>query len=601
MRAGLLSIPLVLLATTPTPPAIAETWTRVGAADPWGWVGSPHWLGQSPKTWTRVGAADATGWLGQSPKSLFNRPTLHEPIPPDPREDVALSVALDDDLPAAINTPRGLVPAPDPARPFGTGDAPYSAAPKNDAAGSTFRPDRNTARPDALPYDDPFSPSTAPFKRLSAFDSLDSNYTLSVREAHATPLAISASPPPGSNEEHFYGDMVVDLTAGRRVRIPSVGPGARVLRARAGVGTQDVKFTLYKDGAENWFIEGDATTRVRLVMELSISRATFGGDFGNPTRAEIRSVPTLPENVRAAAAQVAQKIGVSTRSSPREVVTKLVTYFRAFQDSEEQPSSHGDIYLDLALQQKGVCRHRSFAFLVTALYLGIPARMITNEAHAWVEVDDGHLWRRIDLGGAGRMLHDPLSTNVSYEPPPDPFSWPQGSTRGDDLADRARRATAPSPASSASASDPRSPGPNGASSTNSTGDTTAGGVDPNGGATGGKGGQTASGLRSVTQSGPDDRPPSSLTMTLGGTDAHRGAPMPVRGQVTADGEPCGHVAVEIVLKSRAHGDLPVGVLATDERGNYDGALVLPATVPLGDYEAFAHTLGDSRCGRGRTK
>ena len=77
--------------------------------------------------------------------------------------------------------------------------------------------------------------------------------------------------------------------------------------------------------------------------------------------------------------------------------------------------------------------------------------------------------------------------------------------------------------------------------------------------------------------------------------------MPVRGQVIADGEPCGHVAVEILLRSRSHGDIPVGILATDERGNYDGALVLPATVPLGDYEAHAITLGDARCGRGHTR
>jgi hypothetical protein len=90
-------------------------------------------------------------------------------------------------------------------------------------------------------------------------------------------------------------------------------------------------------------------------------------------------------------------------------------------------------------------------------------------------------------------------------------------------------------------------------------------------------------------------------MTTTGTDAHRGAPFRIRGQVVADGEPCSHVAVEIVLRNRNHGDVPVGLLATDERGNYDGALVLPATVPLGDYEAHARTLGDARCGRGQTK
>lgn len=515
-------------------------------------------------------------------------PVLHEPIPPDPREDVALSVALDGDLPAAINTPRGLVSAPDPAKPVGTGDAPYAAVPKNDAPGSKFRPDRDTQRPDALPYDDPFSPSTAPFKRLAAYDTVEADYTLGVRNAHTTSLAVSPTPPPDASEEQFYADMVVDLAAGRRVRIPSVGPGTRVLRARAGVGTQDIHFTLYQDGAENWFIEGDVTTRARLVMELSIPRQAFGGDFGNPTRAELHPVPALPDNVRASAAQVAAKIGVTPRTAPRETVTKLVAYFRAFQDSDDPPTGKNDIYLDLALNQKGVCRHRAFAFLVTALYLGIPTRMISNEAHAWVEVDDGRLWRRIDLGGAGRTLHDPLSSNLPYEPPADPFSWPQGSTRGDDLADRARS----TPTNGGTAA----PGDRG----NGAGDAGAGGPggtgpgDGPGGTGGGGGGATGPTTR-------DDRPAATMTMSLGGADARRGAPMPVRGDVTAEGEPCGHVTVEITLRSRGAGDLPVGSLATDERGHYEGSLVLPSSVPLGDYEVHARTLGDSRCGRGQTR
>jgi hypothetical protein len=513
-------------------------------------------------------------------------PTLHEPIPVDPREDVALGLVLDGDLPAAINTPRGLVAAPDPARPFGSGQAPYSPVPRLDGPQSKFRPDRDTRRPDALPYDDPFSPSTAPFKRLMAYDAVDADYTLSVRETHATALPVSPVPAPDASEEHFFGDMVVDLLAGRRVLIPSVGPGARVLSAKARSGSSDVKFTLYKDGADNWYIEGDATTRARLVMEMSIPRAAFGGDFGSPTRAELRPVPPLPENVRAAAAVVSHRIGVSPRTAPREVVTKLVAWFRAFQDSEELPAGR-DIYLDLALQQKGVCRHRAFAFLVTALYLGIPTRMVTNEAHAWVEVDDGRLWRRIDLGGAGRMLHDPLSTNVSYEPPPDSFAWPQGSTRGDALAERARRNPSAAPSASAAA----------AAAAASSAGMSGGPQGTSGAASGGPSGAVST----PADTGPDDRPPSTVTMTLARADVHRGAPMTIRGQVMADGEPCGHVGVEIVLRGKTHADIPVGVLATDERGNYDGALVLPSNVPLGDYEAHARTLGDARCGRGRTR
>ena len=524
-------------------------------------------------------------------------PVLHEPIPADAREDVALAVSLDGDLPAAINTPRGLVSAPDPTKPIGTGDSPYNHAP-GDARDTSFHPDRDTRRPDVLPYDDPFSPSTAPFKRLSAFDMVDAAYTLSVRDPHVTPLPVAPSPAPDASEEQFYADMVVDLVAGQRVRIPSVGPGARVLRARAGVGTQDVHFQLWKDGAENWFIEAEATTRARVVMEVSIPRVAFGGDFGNPSWAELLPVtPPLPPSVQRAANEVAAKIGVSRRLSPREDVTKLVTYFRGFTESEDPPSSTRDIYLDLALSRKGVCRHRAFTFMVTALNLGLPARMIVNEAHAWVEVHDGRLWRRIDLGGAGRTLHDPLSTNVPYDPPPDPFSWPQNATRGDDLADRARRtgpnATTP-PAAASSASSASPPGSSSAAGASSAGGGTGSAGQPAGfGASGGHG---KNGSQSV-----DDRRPSIVVMSLAGADAHRGAPFKIRGQVSADGEPCGHVSVEIVLHSRAQGDLAIGQLATDERGAYDGAIVLPAAVPLGDYDIQARTLGDGRCGIGLSR
>lgn len=530
---------------------------------------------------------------------------LHEPIPPDPAEDMALSLALDGDLPAAIQTPRGLVSAPDPARPVGTGDAPYGATPKGDAPGATFRPDRDTRRPERLPYDDPFSPSTAPFKRLSAYDSVDADYTLSVKDPRTTSLAVSASPPPATSEEHFFADMVVDLAPGEKVRIPSVGPGARVLRARAGVGAEDVGISLFKDGADNWFVEGASARRARLVMELSIPRAAFGGSFGSPTRAELPPVAPLPPNVRAAAAEVAQKIGLSPRTPPREVVSKLVAWFRSFQESDEPLATGGDIYLDLALQKKGVCRHRAFAFLVTSLYLGVPARMVTNEAHAWVEVHDGRLWRRIDLGGAGSTLRDPLSTNVAYAPPPDPFSWPNGAARGDDLAERARRSTgspprgAPGASASGGAPDPRAAGASSASGDAHGDGTRSDGARASADGSGASGSGGSPG--STAAHAPDDRPASVVQMTVSGTDAHRGAPLAVHGEVSAEGEPCKHVPVEILLLRGTRGDARVGVLATDDRGRFDGALVLPLSVPLGEYEAHARTPGDARCGRGQTE
>src|SRR5579872_5919621 len=92
--------------------------------------------------------------------------TLHEPIPPDAREDLAMHVALDGDLPAAIQTPSGVVSAPDPRAPTSSSDSAYGQT-ATDL--STFHPDRDTKRPDIASYDEPFTPSTAPFKRLEAY------------------------------------------------------------------------------------------------------------------------------------------------------------------------------------------------------------------------------------------------------------------------------------------------------------------------------------------------------------------------------------------------------------------------------------------------
>ncbi len=534
------------------------------------------------------------------PARARNTFVLHEPIPPDPREDIALSLSLDGDLPAAIDTRSGTVPAPDPRRAIPPAGAKRDAVPDRSAApDATFQPDRDTRRPDTLPYDEPFTPSTAPFKRLNAYDAVDAAYTLSVRDkgVHILPVAGTR---PGDGEESFYGDMVVDLAALKPVRIPSVGPGARILRARAGVGSADVTVRFVKDGADNWFVMGEQSSRVRVVMEIAIPRAAFGGDFGSPSWAELGVLPvTLPPNALRAAEQVKTQIGVSRRDPPREAVAKLVAYFRGFADADEGPPPSRDIYLDLALSKKGVCRHRSFAFFVTAMSLGIPTRVITNEAHAWVEVFDGHAWRRIDLGGAGRTLRDAESTNTPYQPPADPFRWPSGSTRGSEMADRTRQEQREKAGDTANGSG----GLASPSAVASAGPTSSGGVMSSGGPNAspeGRGDRPSprGPQRDADDGQADDRPRAKLTVVLVDGQVRRGMPLHVKGEVTAEREPCAHVMVDIALRPGRGSEVSVGALATDDKGAYEGSIVLPSSMTLGAYEIVARTRGDTRCGAG---
>lgn len=502
---------------------------------------------------------------------------LHEFIPPDPNEDVSFAATtLEGDLPAAIQTPSGVATAPDPRKPP-TEKHTYAGATTEDSPDATYEPDRDTRRPKVESYDDPFSPATAPFKRLRAYDMVNPDYSLGVRDKTLKPLKIGGSI--SSGDEPFYGDISVDLLPEEAVRVPTVGPGARVLRMHAN---PEVPVTLVHDGADNWFVRSSARERIRLVVELAIPRSTFGSEFADVDWSELAPlVPKQPVAHEAAFNEVAQAVGVSHAMRPRDAVRRLVAYFRAFAPSDEIPSGRGDIYLDLALSKKGVCRHRSFAFLVTALHLGIPARMVVNEAHAWVEVYDGTIWHRVDLGGAAANLDENQDEQKpAYVPPPDPYAWPALHDSGQDLADRTK--------ASANAQNPNGNGANGTDNSTPTNAGDAGAMnapDP-----------------SSTNGQSTSEEASDVSVEAAPGDARRGVPFHVQGRVTSAGSACAHLRVDVALVSPSMPNgAAIGSLSTDENGNYDGSVVVPRDFTVGDYDLVVETPGDERCGAGRSK
>jgi len=508
-----------------------------------------------------------------------NQATMHEPISVDARDDIALGVVLEGDIPAAIETRSGVFSAPDPNR-LPTKDelkamSGAESQAMQGAVGNTFTPDRDTRRPSVLRYVDPFTPSTAPFKRLVAFDAVDARFALYTRYPRLTSFPVQhGQAAPG--EDVFYADLPLDVGPDKHTRIPSVGPGARVLHAHLGAGSRELPVMLERDGADNWFIASSENASARLVMELAIPRATFGGELGEFDWSSY-SVPDVPDNVHDAAKDVIAHIGLGRSLRPSENIRKMVAYFRAFVDSDKPLEASKDVYTDLALSQKGVCRHRAYAFTITALALGIPTRMVMNEAHAWVEVSDVKLWRRIDLGGAGRMLSEEANTAEPYASPNDSFPWPANATRGEDMTEKARNI-------------------NGGGGGNGSGS----GSGASGSANVPTATSTATNTTTTTASDPSDkRPPAAITLAVDETDATRGTAVHVKGQVTADGEACGGALVTVLLRDvKSRREARIGSVAADAKGAYAAAIVLPSAVPVGDYEVVARTEGDVRCGHG---
>ncbi|MGA7124368.1 MAG: transglutaminase domain-containing protein [Polyangiaceae bacterium] len=525
-------------------------------------------------------------------------PILHEPISPDPAEDLALHVELDSDLPAALQTTVGIVSAPDPRKLPSPSDAVYGPSTDHDV----FVPDRETGRPDVGTYDEPFTPSTAPFKRLEAFDGVSSDYKLYVHDPRLTQVPTGASS--GPSDDAFYANLVVDAQSGRNVRIPSVGAGARIVHARLGIGVDEIPMRVMRDGADNWFLQAygpQKAVRGRLVMEVLAPRAGLGGQLRDPGWGDLQAVAPLPDNVAREATVVRAALHVSRRMQPRQAIARLVQYFREFTDSDEPPRGRGSVYLDLALSKKGVCRHRSFAFLVTALSLGVPTRLVMNEAHAWVEVHDGTLWHRIDLGGAGRITaeaSEAMSSVMPYEPPPDAFTWPQNAHRGGDMAASARgRGPPPTPASSNSIASGGSAVDEGVPADGVGDPLRAGGGVPSGSASV----PSSSAIPGATY-GHDNRPVSSISIVAPAAEARRGEPLRISGMVRADEEPCPQLPVELWLRAAGRQkSFLLGTLATGDDGAFSGAIVVPVEATLGDYDIIARTPGTMRCGAGSSE
>jgi len=395
-------------------------------------------------------------------------------------------------------------------------------------------------RPESVSYSDPFRPLSMPFKRLFAFDRVLADFSLAVSPGALRTLAVSGEVQ--AHEDVFYADFQLELGAGTTVRVPSIGPGARILALAAQPAAA---LELLEDSAGNWFLRGGEPGLWRVVYETAIAREVFGGVFPQVSWDTLhQSGAGLPDSVQPVAEQVLSHIGVVGAETPTHALRVLVDYFRRFHESDEVYLGHdpAELYLHLSLERKGVCRHRAYAFMVTALALGIPTRLVHNEAHAWVEVFGGTHFHRIDLGGAAVAVHDfrPDVAIPEHRTPPDAFSWPAGANPGSSLLSTLDR----------------SPGP---SLTFRSGDAP------------------------LSMSSEEK---VEITVSTQQKEILRGAPLTVSGRASKGGRPCALSRIDLALSS-GDGEHAIGSVATNREGDFLGHVTVPADRAVGPYELVA--------------
>ncbi len=554
-------------------------------------------------------------WASVAPAQ---RRLRHEYVPPsffDRHEVVATPQTVvegGEPLPSAVRRDGERLQAPaEPAA-----DAPnFGGGPGGIVRPSEARPDRDTGPDHPLEYHAVFNPTVAPLRRNVSFDAIGPDYRLYTAASPKREVPL-ASRRPVAGREMFWGDVTVDVRAGVPAGIPSVAPDMRVLAVRA---EPDVPVRFLADGADNFYVESPHTGTLRVVFLADADSAYFSAPVpGNVPLDAGRAHPltTIPATARPHAERVLERLGISPDDPFDRGLGRMVRWFRDFSAGTPPPDTGGDIYEDLALGQTGVCRHRAFAFLVTARAAGVPTRYLQNEAHAFVEVlaPDGR-WRRIDLGGEAPSLDvKGGERHRLHDPPPDPFPKP----------DRYLEQY------SAMLGAPPAPGEG----------PRVDGAPPRLGAGGGGQGSGAPAPGPTSEPGGDaprlgeDAPPAEVPLPRladadgesapptaqdnlalpvrvrlevpdGVYSVYRGDPLPFElgGQVTAatGGEPLRGVRVQVFLVRGAEEAVPVGpAVDTDAAGRFRLKAKLPATLDLDDYTLVAATRAAEGYSAGRS-
>lgn len=262
-----------------------------------------------------------------------------------------------------------------------------------------------------------FDPSLGAMKRLKAYDRVAADgVTLAVADKRVRPLTLDTSL---VYDQVFEGSFQVQLHANEPVPIFSPHPKSWVRSYRAEPAVPG-GLTFLRDGADTIYVLAQVTQTIKLNVTY-LAGAPYYSFVPEPGITPAQYPPAVRPQVPAALVEDARIVLARAGADGRDVgmtLEALNRYFRSFTEGDIPPPTEVEsLYLALALGGHGCCRHRAFAYMVTAQAVGIPTRVVVNEAHAFVEVMlPSGSWHQVNLGGCGTYTINNPNGNPQYFP-----------------------------------------------------------------------------------------------------------------------------------------------------------------------------------------
>jgi hypothetical protein len=268
-----------------------------------------------------------------------------------------------------------------------------------------------------------FEPYLAHLQRISALDRVNRDYQL--YQARSPKRIIPVGGRRNDLRYYFVGRIRIFLTHKHWTPIPSVSPKARILWYRT---EPRVNLSFARDGVNLMYVRSRRKDTQMVYLQFGTDGESnyFGGTIPNNIRPDDYPMfvrPIVPMPVRQTALKHLRELGIVEGQSLKQILNAIVPFLRAFVPRELHKREHkSNPFSTLWTARVGVCRHRAMLFMIAIQSLGYPARLVSNQAHAFAEVayPDGR-WRQIDLGGGDIPNWMGRWRGQAFTPPKDPF------------------------------------------------------------------------------------------------------------------------------------------------------------------------------------